>query len=57
MATYKSISKNFGWGSGFTGGDALAKISTSTASSDSVVLLTMLTWYFIIQFIQLLALS
>jgi len=31
MATYKSISKNFGWGSGFTGGDALAKISTSTA--------------------------
>ncbi len=40
MATYKSISKNFGWGSGFTGGDALAKISTSTASSDSVVNIT-----------------
>ena len=37
MATYKSISKNFSWGSGFTGGDAFAKISSQTASSDSVV--------------------
>jgi len=40
MATYKSISKNFGWGSGFSGGDSLAKISTNTASSDSVVNIT-----------------
>ena len=40
MATYKAISKNFAWGSGFTGGDSLSKISTSTASSDSVVNIT-----------------
>ena len=40
MATYKSISKNFSWGSGFSGGDSLAKISTNTASSDSAVNIT-----------------
>ena len=37
MATYKSISKSFTWGSGFTGGDSFAKIASQTASSDSVV--------------------
>ena len=40
MATYKSISKSFSWGSGFTGGDSLSKISSSTASADSVVNIT-----------------
>ena len=40
MASYKEISKNFSWGADFAGGDSLSKISTSTASSDSVVNIT-----------------
>ena len=40
MASYKEISKNFSWGADFAGGDSLSKISTNTASSDSVVNIT-----------------
>ena len=40
MASYKEISKNFSWGADFSGGDSLAKISSSTASADSVVNIT-----------------
>ena len=40
MATYKSISKNFTFGTDFAGGDDFNLISTSTASADSVVNIT-----------------
>ena len=40
MASYKSISKNFTFGTDFAGGDDFNLISTSTASADSVVNIT-----------------